>query len=84
MTADPEPRNPIQINEAERNAIEHQLDRMLADRHFSHSRRFPAFLRFVVQKTIAGNTELLKERTLGVEIFGRIPITTLLPIPSSG
>jgi hypothetical protein len=51
--------------------IEEQLERLLANRHFSHSRRFPAFLRFVVQKTLAGEMDLLKERTLGVEIFGR-------------
>ena len=60
-----------QWSEAERLAIEEQLERLLANRHFSHSRRFPAFLRFVVQKTLTNSTDLLKERTLGVEIFGR-------------
>ncbi len=44
---------------------------MLANRHFSQSRRFPAFLRFVVSKALAGELDELKERTLGVEIFGR-------------
>ncbi len=73
MTVDAESRSPTQISDADRDAIERQLERMLADRHFSHSRRFPAFLRFVVQKTLAGSTDLLKERTLGVEIFGRSP-----------
>jgi hypothetical protein len=73
MTVDAEPQNPLQISAADRDAIERQLERMLADRHFSHSRRFPAFLRFVVQKTLAGSTDQLKERTLGVEIFGRSP-----------
>src|ERR1700737_1760844 len=60
-----------QWSEAERLAIEEQLERLLANRHFSHSRRFPAFLRFVVQKTLTNSTDLLKERTLGVEMFGR-------------
>src|SRR5260370_15640510 len=60
-----------QWSEAERLAIEEQLERLLANRHFSHSRRFPAFLRFVVQKTLTNSTDLLKERTLGVEIFAR-------------
>jgi hypothetical protein len=73
MTVDAEPQNPPQLSYADRDAIERQLERMLADRHFSHSRRFPAFLRFVVQKTLAGSTDQLKERTLGVEIFGRSP-----------
>ena len=57
--------------EIDRGLIEQQLERMLANRHFSHSRRFPAFLRFVVQKALAGELDELKERTLGVEIFGR-------------
>ena len=63
--------NPIPLNDEEKAAIEKQLERILENRHFNHSRRFPAFLRFVVQKTLSGSTDLLKERTLGVEIFGR-------------
>lgn len=59
------------LSDAERAAVEQQLERILENRHFNHSRRFPAFLRFVVHKTLAGSTDLLKERTLGVEIFGR-------------
>jgi hypothetical protein len=52
-------------------AIQDQLERLLANPHFSHSRRFPSFLRFAVEKTLSGETDLLKERTLGIEIFGR-------------
>ena len=63
--------NPAHLTEAEKAAIEDQLERLLLNRHFNHSRRFPAFLRFVVQKTLAGEMDQLKERTLGVEIFGR-------------
>lgn len=63
--------NSIHLSEAEKVAIEAQLECILENRHFNHSRRFPAFLRFVVHKTLAGSTDLLKERTLGVEIFGR-------------
>jgi hypothetical protein len=32
---------------------------------------FPSFLRFVIVDTLAGDAENIKERTLGVEIFGR-------------
>ncbi len=32
---------------------------------------FPSFLRFVIDQTLLGRPELLKERTLGIEIFGR-------------
>jgi hypothetical protein len=55
----------------EKQAVEEQLERLLANSFFSHSRRFPAFLRFVIEKTLSGETEQLKERTLGIEIFGK-------------
>jgi hypothetical protein len=38
---------------------------------FSHSKRFPTFLQFVVEQTLAGEADNIKERTLGIEIFGR-------------
>jgi hypothetical protein len=50
-----------------------QLERLLANPHFSHSRRFPSFLRFIVSETLSGRTDMLKERTLGVEVFGKHP-----------
>jgi hypothetical protein len=51
--------------------VREQLVRLLANPFFSHSKRFPAFLRFVVEQTLAGDSENIKERTLGIEIFGR-------------
>jgi hypothetical protein len=59
------------FTEEERRAIEAQLERLLANSHFSNSRRFPAFLRFIVGATINGQADLLKERTLGIEVFGK-------------
>jgi hypothetical protein len=59
--------------EGERPAIQEQLERLLENPYFSHSKRFPAFLRFVVEHTLSGQTDLLKERTIGIEIFGRDP-----------
>jgi len=64
---------PFPVSETDRNAIRAQLDRMLADPLFKNSRRFPNFLRYVVEHTLDGNPEALKERTLGVEVFGRQP-----------
>ncbi len=55
----------------EQAAIQEQLERLLANPRFSHSRRFPSFLRFIVEKALSGETDMLKERTLGIEIFGR-------------
>jgi hypothetical protein len=59
------------LNEAEKTAVHKQLERLLVNPYFSHSRRFPSFLRFTVEHTLSGQADLLKERTLGIEIFGR-------------
>jgi hypothetical protein len=61
------------FSEKEKQAIEAQLERLLANPHFSNSRRFPSFLRYIVTATINGQADLLKERTLGIEIFGKDP-----------
>ena len=61
------------LSKAAKSAIGEQLDRMVASPYFSHSKRLPNFLRFVVEHTLAGDAENLKERTLGIEIFRRDP-----------
>lgn len=38
---------------------------------FRRSKRYPAFLEFVVLNTLAGNAHLLKERVVADEVFGR-------------
>jgi len=62
-----------QIAEAEKKEILRQAERLIASRHFSGSKRYPAFLRFVVQEALDGRQETLKERTLGIAIFEREP-----------
>jgi len=57
----------------ERTEIQHQLERLLSNPHFSHSKRFPSFLRFIVREELEGRGDQLKERTLGIEVFGRHP-----------
>lgn len=59
------------VDGSQREAVRDQLDRMLASPYFSHSKRFPNFLRFVVDQTLSGTADNIKERTLGIEIFGR-------------
>jgi hypothetical protein len=59
------------LTDEERKAIQEQLERLLSNSHFKQSRRFPSFLRFVIHQTLLGQTDMLKERTLGIEIFGR-------------
>ncbi len=52
-------------------AIQSELDNILGAASFRSSRRCSEFLRFVVQETLEGRQEDLKERTLGVSLFGR-------------
>jgi hypothetical protein len=49
------------------------LEKILASEGFQHSRRYPAFLRYVVEQTVTGNPDELKERVLGITVFGREP-----------
>src|SRR3984885_7390711 len=61
------------LSAGERVLVEDQLERILASPLFSQSKRYAPFLRYVVEKTLEGQEDTLKERTLGVEIFGRAP-----------
>ena len=54
-----------------REAVLDQLERVVQSAHFRNSKRYPALLSFIVQETLAGHTDSLKERTLGAEVFGR-------------
>ena len=57
----------------ERDQILRELHEVLASPHFCNSKRYPALLQYVVENTLAGKSDLLKERTLGVEVFDRLP-----------
>lgn len=59
--------------EAERKLVLAELETILASYHFRGSKRYPALLRYVVQAALEGRAADLKERTLGVEVFGRDP-----------
>ena len=50
-----------------------ELEAILASTHFCNSKRYPTLLQHIVENTLAGNLDLLKERTLGVEVFDRLP-----------
>src|ERR1700710_2858645 len=57
--------------EEDKEAVRLQLSRLLETSHFKNSRRYPALLRFIVEETLEGRGEFLKERLLGVQVFGR-------------
>ncbi len=63
----------IPESEADKNAILTHLDALLAHPLFFQSKRYPALLRFVVEQTLAGNADQVKERSIGMEVFARIP-----------
>lgn len=58
-------------SEVEKDAVQQQLELLLASPLFHSSKRYPSFLRLVVARALAGQTDQLKERILGVEIFDR-------------
>jgi hypothetical protein len=51
--------------------VRDQLERILASGPFRNSRRASAMLRYTVERALAGETEALKERTIGSDVFGR-------------
>ncbi|MGA2649579.1 MAG: hypothetical protein ABSF28_03605 [Terracidiphilus sp.] len=61
------------MNEISANKIRSQVERLTSDPQFASSKRSTAFLRFIVEQTLEGKDDLLKERTIGVEVFGRSP-----------
>jgi len=63
----------VSFSESEREAIRIQLERMLANPLFKNSKRYPNLLRYIVEETLEGEQEELRERTLGVEVFHREP-----------
>jgi hypothetical protein len=57
----------------EKQLVRSQLDRIVSDGRFTASKRYPQLFRYIVEQTLAGNEDDLKERTLGVEVFHRTP-----------
>lgn len=62
---------PLRQREARADEVAAQLERILASREFVQSDRLRNFLRFVVEETIAGRADVLKEYTVAVEVFER-------------
>lgn len=59
------------VSDADRQKVREQMNRLLETHHFKNSRRYPALLRFIVEETLEGRGEYLKERLLGVRVFDR-------------
>lgn len=62
------------LNAEDRHDIDRQVQRILQHPLFNQSKRLPAFLRYIVNESlIQGGEGAAKERTLGIEVFGRKP-----------
>ena len=58
-------------NEPSAPLIRSQLDAILASDLFARSERLSQFLRFIVERTLAGEGDALKEQVIAVELYGR-------------
>ena len=63
----------VPVTPAEQQVIREQLERILASPQFGRGKRCPSLFRYIVDRTLSGDAEHLKERTLGVHVFGRAP-----------
>jgi hypothetical protein len=61
------------LSDSDKEAVLIQMERILSSSHFRNSRRYTDLLRFVVRQTVDGHADILKERTLGIEVFARDP-----------
>jgi hypothetical protein len=80
MSAFVEPRNHetesarvLENGSEKRQVILGELNRILESSFFRNSNRAKQFLKYVVEHKLSGNSELLKERTIGAEVFQRPP-----------
>jgi hypothetical protein len=53
--------------------IREELDRILQSEDFRSSKRSQEFLTYVVEQTLNGSTDALKERTIAIDVFHRPP-----------
>lgn len=53
--------------------VRRQLDSLVRDDVFRSSKRSIAFLKYVVEQALSGSADQIKERAIGIEVFGRNP-----------
>src|SRR5262245_57034998 len=57
--------------DASADRVRAELDRILGTELFARSSRLSSFLKFIVEKTLAGEGECLKEHVIAVELYGK-------------
>lgn len=59
------------INSVPPELVIRHLERIVSSPIFKNSNRLSQFLRYVVEESLVGNTDALKEQRLGIEVFDR-------------
>jgi hypothetical protein len=57
----------------EHEEVRKQLRKILASPAFHNSKRYAAVLKYIVDRTLEGAGDRIKERTIGIEVFDRAP-----------
>ncbi len=63
----------LPCTEEERDTVRTHLDRILTSPVFRQSKRYASVLKYIVEHSLNENGAPLKERTIGIEVFGRTP-----------
>ena len=71
MTQGSDPGASQQKNPVPEEAVRQELKRVLSSHEFHSSKRSQVFIRYVVEHTLAGRADMLNERTIGIDVFGR-------------
>jgi TolB-like protein/Flp pilus assembly protein TadD len=66
-----QPGSTIELSSVADEKVAGQLNRILTSKAFRQADRLKRFLSFIVEETIAGRGERLKEFVVGVEVFGK-------------
>jgi len=67
----PDVKLPISLEQRAR--VSEELHAILSSEAFSGSKRGQQFLQYIVEESLAGRSDLLKERSIGVDLFRRSP-----------
>ena len=65
------PRGPVDLAHPTDAAVRVELARILSSEFFSRSDRLTTFLKFIVEHTLDGHGEALKEQVLALEVYGK-------------
>jgi hypothetical protein len=60
------------LSRSQKDMVREELERLLASTRFNSSQRCQLLLRFVVESVLSDNADSLKERSIGIAVFGRV------------